>query len=67
MGTVASLAPEWLEPLRAYPRWLVLLCMAVATAGLLTLLAKPLKWSLYLILITVGAVILLGFAVWLHG
>ena len=66
MGTVASLAPEWLEPLRAYPSWLVLLCLAVTTASLLTLLAKPLRWSLYLVIIGLGALILLGFAAWLH-
>jgi hypothetical protein len=67
MGTIASLAPEWLEPLRAYPRWLVLLCVAVVTAGLLALLARPLKWGLYLGLVGVGALGLLGFAAWLES
>lgn len=66
MGTAANFASAWLEPLRVYPRWLVLLCLAVVTASLLTLLAKPLRWTLYLILIGLGAIILLGFAIWLH-
>ena len=67
MGIATSLALEWLEPLRADPSWLVLLCLAVATAGLFTLFAKPLRWGLYLVLTGLGALILLGFAVWLHG
>jgi hypothetical protein len=67
MGTVAALAPDWLEPLRVYPRWLVLLCVAVVTAGLLALLARPLKWGLYLGLVSVGALGLMGFAAWLES
>ena len=44
MGETESLvlASAWLEPLRAYPRWLVLLCVAVVAGGLLALVAKPL-------------------------
>ena len=65
MGTVTTFAAEWLEPLRAYPRWLVLLGAAVATASVLILLAKALKWGLYLGLAGLGALVVFGFAVWL--
>lgn len=60
------LATSWLEPLRAYPRWLVLLCVAVVAGGLLALAARPLKWGLYAALVGMLAVFMAGFAWWLE-
>ena len=59
-------ASTWLEPLRVYPRWLVLLCVAVVAGGLLALFAKPVKWGLYAGLAGVLAVFMAGFAWWLE-
>jgi hypothetical protein len=59
-------ALAWLEPLRFYPRWLVLSCVAIVAGGLLTLLAKPLKWGLYAGLALMLGVFMSGFAWWLE-
>ncbi len=64
MGDAFSNPGIWLEPLRAYPRWLVLLCVAVVAGGLLALVARPLKWGLYAALACVLAVFMGGFALW---
>lgn len=56
----------WLEPLREYPRWLVLLCVATVAGGLLALIAKPLKWGLYAGLAGLLAAFMTGFAWWLE-
>ncbi len=66
MGDALILASTWLEPLRAYPRWLVLLCVAVVAGGLLAAVAKPLKWGLYAGLAGLLAVFMAGFAWWLE-
>ncbi len=66
MGEAPLFAITWLEPLRVYPRWLVLLCVAVVAGGLLALLSKPLKWALYAGLLGVLAVFMAGFAWWLE-
>ena len=60
------IASEWLEALRAYPRWLVLLCAGVAGGCVLALVAKPLKWMLYAGLAGLLGIFLLGVA-WLLG
>ncbi len=62
---IAGLA-AWLEPLRHYPRWLVLACVAIVAGGVLTLLAKPLKWGLYAGLALILGVFMAGFAWWLE-
>lgn len=41
------------DSLAGYPRWLVLACVTVLAAAALWLLAKVLKWSLYLLAILV--------------
>jgi len=46
-----------------YPRWFVLACALVAGVGILWLLAKILKWSLYLVtlfVVLVGASLVLA-------
>lgn len=65
MWGIASIAIGLLESLRAYPRWLVLLCVAVVLGGFLALMAKPLKWALYLGLIGVFTIFMALFAWWL--
>lgn len=43
-----GIAMGWMEPLREYPRWLVLGCAAVLAGGWLVVLAKFSKWAIYL-------------------
>lgn len=38
-----------LDALSAYPRWFVVPCLILAGFGLLWLLAKVLKWSLWIV------------------
>jgi hypothetical protein len=66
MAEALFFATTWLEPLRVYPRWLVLLSVAIVGGGLLALLARPLKWALYAGLAGVLAVFMAGFAWWLE-
>ncbi len=66
MGDFAFSLGEWLAPLRVYPRWLVLLCVAVVAGGLLALMAKPLQWGLYLGLAGALGGFLAAFAWWLE-
>ncbi len=62
---------EWLSrlfaPLAAYPRWFVFACLVLVAAGAVWLLAKLVKWTVYIAILLV----LLGLAVvvvsWLWG
>jgi hypothetical protein len=47
-----------------YPRWMVVACLAIVGALAIYLVAKLLKWSLYLLMVVVlvGG---LGLALWL--
>jgi hypothetical protein len=65
-GDHLFIATNWLEPLRAYPRWLVLSCVGIVAGGLFVLAAKPLKWALYAGLAGVLVLFLAGFAWWLE-
>lgn len=53
-----------LESLAGYPRWFVVLCVTIVAAALLWVLAKLLKWGLYLL---IALVLIAGIAatVWL--
>ena len=56
--------PPFLDSLGEYPRWFVVACLAVVAAVGLWIVAKILKWTLYLLI----AAILIGgiaTAVWL--
>ncbi|AHF90901.1 hypothetical protein OpiT1DRAFT_02759 [Opitutaceae bacterium TAV1] len=53
------------ESLRAYPHWLVLVCVGVLVGGLLIALAKPLKWGLYALLAGLFLAALGAVAAWL--
>ncbi len=55
----------WLEPLRAWPQWLVLTVAALTLAFALFLLARALKWLLYGALFVAGLVALVILAGWL--
>jgi hypothetical protein len=63
---IALIAIGLLESLRVYPRWLVLLCVAVVLGGLIAVVAKPLKWALYLGLLGLFAFFMAVFAWWLE-
>lgn len=56
---------SWLQPLRAYPSWFVLACVAFTAGPIIWLIAKVLKWSVY----GAGLLVFLGVtglcAVWL--
>jgi hypothetical protein len=57
----------WLQPLREYPRWFVMLCF-VLTAGAVTwIIAKILKWSVYATALVGFAAVTGAFALWLWG
>lgn len=59
------IAGGFFEPLRVYPRWLVLCCAGIVAGALLVLVAKPLKWGLYLGLAGVLVLFLAALAWWL--
>ena len=55
-----------LQDLALYPRWLVALCTIVLAAAVVWLLAKLLKWTLYLAAaVTFGCIVIAVVAWWL--
>jgi hypothetical protein len=48
--------PPYLDSLGEYPRWFVVACGTIVAAAGLWLLAKALKWTLYLLI----AVVIIG-------
>jgi hypothetical protein len=59
--------PHLLEPLAAYPRWLVVVCGVLAAVVVVWVLAKLAKWALILV---VAAAVVLGVLLvvsWLLG
>ena len=62
---MTALPPKTLlDSLAGYPHWFVALCLTLVSAAVIWLLAKLLKWSLYLLI----ALVLIGGAattVWL--
>lgn len=60
------IAAAWPDSLRAYPRWLVLLCAATVLGGALVCVARPLKWTLYAGLGGVFGFLLAALAWWLE-
>lgn len=60
------LSPDsWLEPLRGYPRELVLACAVLALAGMLWVAAKVIKWSIYALALAAFAITTVLLALWL--
>lgn len=45
--------PPYLDSLGQYPRWFVLACVTVVAVAGLWLLAKALKWTLYLLVVVI--------------
>ena len=63
--TTPGLTPQpWLESLASYPHWFVAACLTLVAAAAIWVLAKVLKWGLYLLiaLVLAGG---LGVTVWL--
>ena len=58
---------ELLAPLAAYPRWLVIACLGLVGLAGLWLLAKLLKWTLYLVLLGLLLVVVLVACGWFLG
>ena len=54
-----------LQPLRAYPRELVLVCAALVLAVGLWAMAKIAKWAIYLLALVIFTLALGGAALWL--
>ena len=64
-GRPMSPPDSWLQPLKAYPRDLVLVCFAVSSAVVLWGLAKIAKWAAYLLALVVFAGLMAAMALWL--
>ncbi len=63
MGTLQGM----LEPLAAYPRWLVAACLVLAAVAVGWLLARLLKWAVVLtVTVAVLAAVVLA-VVWIWG
>jgi hypothetical protein len=60
-----SLIDSWLQPLRAYPPGLVLASFALAAGAVVWVVAKILKWSVYLMALMAFAGATGAFALWL--
>jgi hypothetical protein len=60
-----SLIETWLQPLRDYPRWFVLLSFMFVAGVVIWVIAKLLKWSIYAAGLVVFATITGAFALWL--
>ena len=64
-GRTMSLLDSWLQPLRAYPRGFVLVAFVLTAGGLIWLIAKVLKWSVYSVALVTFAGVTGVFALWL--
>ena len=64
MPTPALPPTTWLDSLAGYPHWFVAACVTLVLAAVIWVLAKVLKWGLYLLigLVLVGG---LGTTIWL--
>jgi len=60
-----SLIDSWLQPLRAYPPVFVLVAFALAAGGIIWLITKVLKWSIYTVAMVSFAGVTGAFALWL--
>lgn len=58
---------SWLEPLRAYPSALVLVAFVLAVGAVIWVIAKVIKWSIYIIAALAFVGIVGAFALWLWG
>ncbi|HUL53884.1 MAG TPA: hypothetical protein VLT83_10805 [Opitutaceae bacterium] len=56
-----------LEPLNAYPRWFVITCLVLVALGVFWLLAKAIKWALYLLMAAVLLALIVVAVGWLLG
>jgi hypothetical protein len=56
-----------LEPLSAFPRWFVITCFVLVALGAGWLLAKAIKWTLYLVIAAALLLLILAAVAWLLG
>lgn len=56
-----------IHSLAAYPRWFVFICVVLSSGALLWLVAKLLKWTLYVALAVAFAALLGVALLWLLG
>jgi hypothetical protein len=56
---------SWLQPLKAYPRELVLVCFAITAAVVLWALTKIAKWAAYLLALAIFVGLTAALALWL--
>lgn len=56
-----------LQNLAAYPRWLVAACGVIVALGVLWVLVKVLKWTLYLAAVVVAVVVVGSIVMWWLG
>jgi len=56
---------SWLQPLRAYPPALVMVAFLLAAGAVTWVIAKALKWSVYIVVMIVFAGLTAAFALWL--
>lgn len=56
-----------MQNLAAYPRWLVALCGVIVGLGLIWVLVKVLKWTLYLAAIVAAGCVVTGLVLWWLG
>jgi len=56
-----------LAPFAAYPRWLVYLCLGLAAALAVWIVARALKWTLLLVIGAVVVVVVLAGLLWFFG
>jgi hypothetical protein len=59
-----TLLESALQNLAHYPRWFVTLCVVIVGAAAIWVLAKLLKWTLYLAVLAVLGVGALALVVW---
>ena len=59
-----ALLESALDNLAAYPRWFVAVCAIIVSAGVLWLLAKILKWTVYLAACLTLGVVVVGVLLW---
>lgn len=56
-----------MQPFAAYPRWLVIICLALVAVAVGWLLAKVIGWTIHLIVAVVVALLVVGLLIWLLG
>jgi hypothetical protein len=67
MSEPGDLLHDLTRNIEAYPPWLVAGCAIVVALGLVWILVKLLKWTLYLAALAVAGLAVVGVVVWWLG